>query len=479
MEAIQFDMREVLKNHLLGRLVLLEFAENPLYVRSHMGGGNLYADCLQHKARYCPERKLWYIHNGKFWEPDPGALQAMELCKALAEALAHAAVGFFQGEQSAKWYKYADRWQNRSYRETILKDAQSVHPVRAGEFDRDPFLLNCDNGTLDLRDGSFHKHDPDDLLSTICGTEYHPDAKSELWEKTVSEVMRGDEGLIQYLQKALGYGLTGDTSEECFFLLYGPTTRNGKGTVMETYMKVLGGYGRAARPETIALRPNFNASGPSEDIAKLCGARAVNISEPDRQLVMSSAVVKAMTGSDTLTARFLNENSFEFKPQFKLFINTNHLPKTNDATIFTSGRAKVLPFDRHFSELEQDKTLKRRLLEELPGVLNWCIQGLQMRQEQGFQEPQAVTLATAQYRHDCDKLARFVEEVLVEDDEGEVGTEDLYLEYKKWCIREGLHMESRTTFRRSLDLVGTVKRKRLKGAARDANKTTVLCGYRM
>ena len=218
----------------------------------------------------------------------------------------------------------------------------------------------------------------------------------ELWERTIRNVMQGDQDLSCYLQKALGYGLTGDTSEECFFLLYGPTTRNGKGTVMETYMKMLGEYGKAARPETIALRQNYNASGPSEDIAKLAGARAVNISEPDKQMVLSAALVKTLTGNDTMSARFLNENSFEFKPQFKLLINTNHLPKANDVTIFSSSRVKVLPFNRHFEPKEQDKTLKKRLEKELSGVLNWCLEGLWLMRETGFEPPQSVLNATAQ-----------------------------------------------------------------------------------
>ena len=130
-------------------------------------------------------------------------------------------------------------------------------------------------------------------------------------------------------------------------------------------------------------------------------------------MVLSAALVKTLAGNDTMTARSLNENSFEFKPPFKLFVNTNHLPKANDVTFFCSRRVKVLPFNRHFEPDEQDKSLKKRLEKELSGALNWCLEGLWLMQEMGFVLPQAVLKTTAQYQHDSDKLTRFAEEVLV------------------------------------------------------------------
>lgn len=116
---------------------------------------------------------------------------------------------------------------------------------------------------------------------------------------------------------------------------------------METFMRLMGDYGKTAKPDTIAQKQTVNGSGPSEDIARLVGVRFVNIPEPDKKLVLSAALVKTLTGNDTVTARFLNENSFEYRPQFKLFINTNHLPTVTDVTLFSSGRAKIIPFERH------------------------------------------------------------------------------------------------------------------------------------
>lgn len=480
----QTEQKEPLNIHtVFAALGDLTPESTPRYAPTDVGNANLFGDVYSDRLRYVPERRLWYVYTGRRWEPDVGGLMAMELCKDLAEALYIYMLRL--DDKSTTWngtrqqlVHAADRWRQRRAREIILKDAQGVYPAKLSDFDRDPWLFNCQNGTLDLRTNAFRPHDPKDMLSTIAGVDYDPEADPALWERTVSDAMKGDPDLECYLQKALGYGLTGDTSEECFFLLYGPTTRNGKGTVMETYMKMLGGYGKAARPETIALRQNFNASGPTEDIAKLCGARAVNISEPDKQLVLSASMVKTLTGNDTMTARFLNENSFEFKPQFKLFINTNHLPRAADVTIFSSGRVKVLPFDRHFAPEEQDKTLKKRLEGELSGVLNWCLEGLWLMGETGFDPPESVLSATARYQHDSDKLSRFVEECLTPDPEGEVRTAEAYTAYKQWCAKNGHRVDSMQSFKQGLEQFGEIKKKRPQGDS-GASPTMYLCGYNL
>ncbi|WP_217959528.1 hypothetical protein [Acutalibacter muris] len=236
-------------------------------------------------------------------------------------------------------------------------------------------MFNCKNGTLDLYTRAFHAHTPADMLSTISGVEYDPEARGTLWEQTVADVMRGDKDLSAYLQKALGYALTGDTSEECLFLLYGPTTRNGKSTVIETFMALMGGYGKAAGADTFGQRQRWDSAAPSEDLAKLAGARAVNVSEPDKGMVLNAA-------------------------------------RVTDVTVFSYGKVKVIPFNRHFGPEEQDKTLKKRLLKELSGVLNWCLEGLWLMQETGFDPPESVLDATAEYRHDSNKLTRFVEDCL-------------------------------------------------------------------
>ena len=454
---------------------------NRRYGWNDIGSGNLFADWYKSEARYVPERKKWFVYNGKFWAPDTGNLRVMEMCKRLADQLAVYALSLEDEQKRQGYLRFVGSWQRRSNRETILKDAASVYPVNISAFDSDPFLFNCLNGTLDLRTRAFRPHSPSDLLSMMSGVKYDPGAKSALWESTVAAAMQEDRDKTVFLQKAMGYGVTGDISEECFFILYGPTARNGKGTIMETYIRMLGDYGRTSKPETIAQKQMVNSGGPSEDIARLAGARVVNISEPGKQMVLSAALVKTLTGGDTVTARFLNENSFEFMPQFKLFVNTNHLPKVTDVTVFHSGRVKVIPFERHFTEAERDKGLKQRLSQEenLSGVLNWCLDGLWLMRETGLTPPAAVQRATAQYQRDSDKISRFVEEMLVREPGSEVRTEEAYRAYQDWCTRNGQAAEGMPSWKQSMGIYVEMKRKRPNGAGRDASQQRFILNVKL
>ena len=218
------------------------------------------------------------------------------------------------------------------------------------------------------------EHSPDDFLTKISPVDYDPNAKSERFDRFIDEVMSADKDKVLFLQKALGYGICGDTRYECMFFLYGETTRNGKGTLMESVLKVLGDYGKAVRPETIAQKHNVNSQAPSEDIARLAGIRFANIAEPSRGLMLNAAQIKNMTGNDTLNARFLNENSFDFESQFKLYINTNYFPVISDMTI---------------------------------------IAGYRILQEEEFKQPSSVTAAISAYQYESDKLAQFAEERLM------------------------------------------------------------------
>lgn len=340
-------------------------------------------------------------------------------------------------------------------------------------------VFNCLNGTLNLETGVFAPHKADDMLSKLAGVNYDPEAKADRWERFIGEVMEGNQDNAAFLQKALGYALTGDTRHECFFILYGPTSRNGKGTTMETYMCMMGDYGKAAKPDTIGQKQTPNGSGPSEDIARLVGARFVNISEPDKKLVLSAALVKTLTGNDTITARFLHENSFEYRPQFKLFINTNHLPAVTDVTLFSSGRVKVLPFKRHFSEQERNEGLKAELAqaENMSGLLNWCLQGLWLIKETGFDAPDDVLEAVGEYRKASDKIGRFLDDEMEQNPQGETRTVDAYNRYKTWCSINGHYPENAANFKSSLSNYARIKTKRPAGSSRGASPLSLILGY--
>lgn len=453
-------------------------ANNDLYPWTDIGASRLFADYFKGVARYVPERKMWYCYADGRWVPDQSNLKTMELCKQLANQLLTYAEGIENGLQRTAFLEYCRKWQARRYRETVLKDAQSVHPIAMAEFDQDPNVFNCANGTLFLKTMEFKPHNSKDKLTKISKVKYDPEIKSQRWDNFIHEITSGDQEKAEFLQKAFGYGISGDTSYECLFILYGATTRNGKGTLCESVLKALGDYGRTARPETISLKHNNNSSNASEDIARLAGVRFVNISEPSRGLVLNSAQVKSMTGGDTINARFLHENSFDFLPRFKLYINTNYLPVINDTTLFSSGRVVIIPFERHFTESEQDHRLKHEFAkpENQSAILNWLIGGYQTLQAEGFTQPQAVIAATEAYRHDSDKIKLFMDDVLEESPNSEERTAVVYNSYKNWCQENGCYAESAKNFNQGLRAIARVKSKRPKSGG---GSTTVLIGYKM
>lgn len=465
-------------NNISGQLQSFDLLNNPRYRFGDIGFGRLFADVYKDICRFIPERKKWYVFSGKCWQADVGSLKAMELCKSLADDLLQYALTINEEHLRTNFLKECGKWQQRRFRETYLKEAQSVYPLPFKTFDQDRYLLNCQNGTLDLRTMQFHEHKTSDFLSKIAGASYLPEARSERFEQYIDEIMSGDLDKEKFLQKSLGYAVTGDTRHECLFFLYGETSRNGKGTLMESVLKVLGDYGRAVRPETIAQKRFTNSQAPSEDIARLVGIRLANISEPGRGLLLNAAQVKTMTGNDTLNARFLHENSFDFEPQFKLYINTNYLPVVNDMTLFSSGRVTIIPFNRHFDETEQDRSLKERFAKPdvQSAILNWLIRGYQLLCEEGLKPPKAVQESTAEYARESNKVIQFIEESLIEDSASEIKTSLVYEAYRTWCVKNGHFPENNRNFNHELRKVADVARKRPKTGG---NPTTLLLGYRL
>lgn len=463
---------------LLPTLEKLDVVNTSRYRSGDIGYGRLFADVYQDIARYVPERKKWYVYNGKRWAPDVGGMAVMEQSKELADALMMYALSIKEEAVRTQFITECRKWQQRRFREIYLKEAQSVYPITMERFDCDKYLFNCNNGTLDLRDGTFREHQATDLLTKQSPVDYDPQAHSPRFDRFIREISSGDMEKAKFLQKALGYGLSGDTRYECLFFLYGELTRNGKGTLMESCLSVLGDYGKAVKPETIAQKHNVNSQAPSEDLARLAGIRFANISEPGRGMPLNAAQVKSMTGNDTQNARFLNENSFEFKPQFKIYINTNYLPVISDTTLFSSGRVVIIPFNRHFEEWEQDKTLKEEFAkpEVQSAVLNWLVEGFRLLQQEGMYQPISVSEAIRDYAHESNKIAQFTEERLVAEPGSEVRTSAVYEAYRSWCYENGCYTENSRNFNHELRKIAPVERKRPQDGG---EKTTLLIGYRL
>lgn len=411
------------------------------YGWNDIGMGYLFADAYKDISRYVLEAGAWYIYDGRVWKPDINGSIVSQQSKDLMDYLLDCRRLIDNDETREKWVDFISKRLKKSARDTMIADAFSVYPVYMKDFDKDPYIFNCQNCTLNLKDFTQHKHRPDDFLSKISNVVFDPKAKCERWLTFISEIMQDDIGKAQFVQKALGYALTGDTSKECFFILFGSTSRNGKGTTTETTLHIMGDYGHTTEPETITQKQNHNSGSPSEDIASLKGARFVNISEPDKGIRLNNALVKRVTGGDSIRARFLHQNSFEFRPEFKLFINTNHLPRITDDTVFKSGRVKLIPFERHFEENEQDGNLKHlfKQPENISGIFNWFTEGLKLMKAEGLKQPESVKAATDQYREDSDTIGVFIRECLIKAKSSNTTLKSIYAEYEKYCEENGFN----------------------------------------
>lgn len=416
------------------------------YETSDKGFGRLFADVFKDKHRYNPSRKDFMKYDGKRWVDDIEGLSARTSAKLLSDSLVRYAVSV---DTDGKYLKAVAPLCNIRNRNNMLQDSKDVYFFSNEQLDKNDYLLNVQNGTLDLSENEpvFLNHNPDMLLSKICNAEYDPAVDCREWKKFLMEIMQGDKEKITYLQKIAGLSLTGNTEQETCFILYGSTTRNGKSTFCETLIYLLGDYALTMKPESLAVKQNLDSRQASGDIARLAGCRFCNASEPPKRMLFDTALLKSLLGRDSITARHLHQREFSFIPKFKLVINTNYLPTITDDTIFSSGRINVISFDRHFEPQEQDKDLKNRLREkkELSGILNWCIEGLRLYREQGLKPPQAVQSATETYRTDSDKVGNFINECLNMTGRNSKA-KDIYEAYTKWCEDNGYGCENKSNF---------------------------------
>lgn len=446
------------------------FGENPLYPQNDIGIARLFYDLHSDVIRYVLEAKTWFAYDGWRWVKNSGIFRAMEFCKDFTQGFSEYALACHGDNED--FVKYAGKLTSRRNRESILSDARSIAPTSLTAFDRDKFLFNCENGTLNLKTFALQPHNATDMITKMARVIYDHKTRCGRWDKFIDEVMCGDTDMAVYLQKALGYALTGLTEYECFFILFGSKTRNGKTTLTETIAHILADYAVTAQPQTFSRRSSDGAA-PSPDIARLKGARLVNIAEPEKGMELNAALIKQLTGGDTYTGRFLNENPFDFSMEGKIFINTNHLPRVSDDTVFASGRAKIIPFERHFTEAEQDKGLKEffRRKENKSAILNWLVTGCRLIKEFGFDPPQRVIQAVAEYRQEADVIGAFLEERTIEKEGGRLSTALLYSYYTAWAKNNGYRAINNKNF------VAEIQRRR--EIRRDGKVGKVIIGLAM
>ena len=419
------------------------------YETNDKGFGYLFADVFKNKHRYNSDRKEFMYYDGKKWVDDAEGMCAKNSAKELSDALLLYAVKGTLEKDKTEYLKQVTSLVNIRNRHNMLQDSKDVYYFKNADLDKNDYILNVSNGTIDLTDiePKFTEHNADMLLSKICNANYDADATCNVWLKFLDDVMQGDKEKIRYLQKIAGLSLTGNTEQETMFILYGSTTRNGKSTFCETLMHLLGDYALTMQPQSLAIKQNLDSRQASGDIARLDGCRLCNASEPPKRMLFDTALLKSLLGRDSITARHLHQREFTFIPKFKMLMNTNYLPTVTDDTVFSSGRINVISFDRHFEPHEQDKSLKQKLRsgKELSGILNWCIEGLRLYRSEGLIPPKTVQMATNTYRQDSDKIGNFLNECMIKCDRNSKAKE-VYDTYAKWCEENGFGVENKGNF---------------------------------
>ncbi len=382
------------------------------------------------RLRYCTNWKSWLVWDGRRWNMDE-SLEIERLAKETIMSIYAEAKACGDNSRSQALGRHALQSQSSGKIRAMIEVAKSEPEmaVLPDDLDRDHFMLNCENGTLELLTGKLIAHEPNQLMTKLAPVKFEPAAECPQFMKFIDQIFRSDTDLIRYVQKVIGYSLSGDISEQCFFYLYG-LGANGKSVFLETIRNLVGDYGKQTEFTTFLSRQNDAARN---DLAMLKGARFVTAPEVDSGKELSESVIKQVTGGEPLSARFLFKEFFEFKPEFKLFIAANHKLKLKNQDHGIWRRVKLIPFGVTIPEPDRDKHLVEKLRSEMSGILNWALEGFRLWKQEGLTAPAAVESATQDYKLDMDTVGEFIAQRCDLQPNAVESIGKLYTAYVVWC----------------------------------------------
>ncbi|WP_409971505.1 phage/plasmid primase, P4 family [Bacillus sp. Bva_UNVM-123] len=432
----------------------------PKFNLTEMGNAERLVYRNGQNLKYCIEFEEWLLWNGSTWIEDKKRRIERIAIKTFREMYGEASKeeDMNRRTQIVKWAQSSEK--SSVFLNSIAR-AQAMLPLTQDELNKNGMLLNCKNGVVDLQTGNLLEHDRKLLMTKNNHIHYDVKAKCPTWINFLESIMKDEKGnvkqdLIDFLQKAIGYTLTGDISEQVAFFLWG-TGRNGKSTFINIIKEILGDYGKQTNSDTFTSKVNDN--GINNDIARLHGARFVSAVESEDGQKLSESLIKQLTGGEPITARFLRKEFFEFLPEFKIFFTTNHKPivKGDDEGIWR--RIRLIPFTVTIPKEEVDKQLPEKLRAELSGILRWAVEGCMKWQQEGLGEPEEVKAATDEYKEEMDLLSNFLDECCVIFSEAKVAVNDIHKEYMKWAEENGEYPMKQRAFSNRLQMKGYSKRK--------------------
>ena len=418
-----------------------------LYSFDDMGNAERFVDLFGENIRYCYTEKKWYFYNTLKWCIDNiGAVERMadNAVKAMAaEMKVYAQTDATEGTDMQKAFdKHLKQSRSNKSKKAMLAEVQHHVPILPAQMDKYRMILNTPGGVLNLKTGDLSEHKAEYYLTKMTAVDLSSHADCPRWLRFLDDIFDGDKDLIRYIQKALGYSLSGSTAEQCAFFLYG-TGKNGKSTFLDVVRDVFGDYAANIQPETIMVKSN-SASAINSDIARLKGARLVTSVEPNEGVRINEGLLKQLTGDDTVTARKLYAEEFEFKPEFKLWMATNHKPIIRGTDTGIWRRIHMIPFTVTIPDDKVDKHLTHKLKAEMTSIFKWIVDGCLLWQQEGLKMPGAVYSIVREYRREMDVISAFIGDECQES--GTVPAKTLYAAYCKWAEHNNEYCMSNTKF---------------------------------
>jgi putative DNA primase/helicase len=413
------------------------------YDLTDMGHAARLVDSVKGDLYYLPNKKCWVLWNGRYWERDSGESEILTRLRAMIASLKTEAVS--EGSMGlASAAKRLSSYKGFCSVTALAKNMPSIIAT-SKDFDLDPMLLNCTNGTLNLATNALKSHCKEDMITRMITTSYEPSATCPRWRQFIDEIMCGNRELTHFLQKAIGYSLTGDNREQVMFILYG-LGANGKTTFIEALRDILGEYTRAADPATFTMA---KAHSVRSDIARMAGTRlvtAVEMNSRDSNSSLDAALVKQMTGRDRITARELYGKDEEIVPSWKVWLLTNHLPNIPGSDAGIWRRIRVIKFAASFEGAKDNQSLQEELTHEREGILTWAIEGCKMWLREGLTPPESVLHEVKAFREETDPVTSFIHDLCTIDPDIYCPSADLYKEYMRWASLMGEDILSQRRF---------------------------------
>lgn len=415
-----------------------------VYTFDDTGNAEHFSDVFGEKIRYSYINKSWLFYDNRKWCFDvTGAIKRMadEVIEAMKHELKlYIDISEEPEEAEKQFMKHIKQSRSSKSKIAMIKEAEHKVSIHPDELDKHNYLLNTINGIIDLRTGELQPHNGNAFITKICHTEYTDKIDCPLWDEFLQTIFDRDQELIRFIQKSIGYSLSGSTKEDCCFFCFG-TGRNGKSTFLDIISDMMGNYATNIQPETIMIKQN--KSGPSGDIARLKGARFVTSAEPNDGVRIDEGLLKQLTGGDRITASKKYENEFEFTPEFKLWVATNHEPVIRGTDLGIWSRIRLIPFNFRIPDDQIDRNLKSKLKRELPGIMKWAVDGYFMWAVDGLKQPQSVLDATKLYKNNMDVISSFLD-ACVRIGPGSEGATDLFQAYATWA-KENNEYEMKST----------------------------------